>query len=380
MAAPIFILCASDRYNYGDLLFPLVAQNELSKLSDHTFFNVGIVASDLSSVGAIPSHSYKFLYNATREPGKKILLIAGGEVLGANWTRLYSFLYPNLSGIFKFLSNMERATGKVFPVFKNPLPFVPLDERITDHFSLVFHAVGGKKAGPKHLRKRIEKTFNQSLYLSVREKATRESISRTFPGSDVRLTPDSAILMSELYHVEQPVRENYISFQIGHYKNGGNLGLINSELLKLHKKTNYPVKFIPIGNCPGHDDILSLNWLRDHARYPCEVVEPESIEKIMNCIARSSLFLGTSLHGIITAMSFAVPYLALNPQITKLKDYVFTWAPEPCQIISPFEELYLNALKVLEADQELLVQNANFQKTQARESFREIAQRIDQSD
>jgi len=335
-----------------------------------------VVESDLSSIGALPTHKYSYLYKAKKNKCKSILIVAGGEVLGANWAKLYGFVYPRLNGMFKFLSNMERVASKIFPFFGNPLPFVPTGKKITENFGIVFHSVGGRKAGPKQLKKKVQKTFDQSLYMSIREEDSFKSISNIFSLPNLKLTPDSAVVMSDHYRFESKSDKKYITFQVGHYKNGGDLDLINRELLKLHKETNYPVVFVPIGNCPGHDDILSLNWLNENAEYSCEICSPDSIENIMRTIAQSSLFLGTSLHGIITAMSFAVPYVALNPKISKLKSYVNTWAPEPLRVISNFDEIFEHSKKVLAVDKSVLEENAEMQKELARKSFKAIAEAI----
>ena len=376
MKTSIYILSASDRFNYGDLLFPIITMKELMKYGEYDFHNVGVVESDLSSIGALPSMKYNVLYKVKKSGKKPILIVAGGEVLGANWSKLYGFVYPSFNRLFKFLSNIERAISKVFPNYGNPMPFVPTNKRITQNFRIVFHSVGGKKAGPKQLRKRVQETFDQSLYISIREKESFNSIKSLFSLPQLMLTPDSAVVMSDHFRFEPQTSNNYIAFQVGHYKNGGDLGLINSELLKLHTQTKLPIIFVPIGNCPGHDDILSLAWLKQNAEYPCEIIAAESIEKIMKTIAQASLFIGTSLHGIITAMAFSVPYVALNPKISKLKSYVSTWAPEPLKTISAFSAIYEKSLNALAVEKRILIENAEMQKELARNSFKTIAELI----
>ncbi len=373
MGIKIFILSASDRYNYGDLLFPIIAEKVLSKYGDFEFHNHAIVNSDLSRFGALPTFKYNHLYKFIDNSQQHILLVAGGEVIAANWLKLYGFVYPSFNSLFKLLSNLERAIGKFIPILRNPLPFVPFDKRITEHFKIVFHAVGGEKAGPKQLAKRVKRTFDNALYLSIREEKSFNSIKTIYSPKDLRLTPDSAIVMSDFYSFSELKDNQYIAFQVGHYKNGGDLNLINSELSNLHSKTGLPIKFVPIGNCPGHDDILSLSWLKANARYPCEVISPSSIEVIMKAIAQSKLFIGTSLHGVITAMSYSIPYLALNPRITKLKGYVMTWAPDELKFSSDFKSICENSLKALAVDKSKLIQNAEMQKELARKSFQSIA-------
>jgi polysaccharide pyruvyl transferase WcaK-like protein len=182
--------------------------------------------------------------------------------------------------------------------------------------------------------------------------------------------------MSDLYSFEEDKEDEYIAFQVGHYKNGGDLNLINNELSKLHTKTGYQIKLVPIGNCSGHDDIISLSWLKRNANYQCEIIVPNSIETIMKAIAKSKLFIGTSLHGVITAMSFSVPYVALNPRISKLKGYVMTWAPKELKFSSDFNSIYNNSLEVLRVDKSILIKNAEMQKDLVWKSFQKISSLI----
>ncbi len=373
MKPDIYILSASDRYNYGDLLFPIITIKELAKYGDYTFHNVAIIKSDLRNVGALQTYKYSHLYSVDNKKQKSFLIVAGGEVLGVNWMKLYSFIHPAFSGVLKLLSKAERAISKTNFFLRNPIPFVPTHKNITKSFKIIFHSVGGEKVGPKQLKNRVSNTFKSSLYFSIREKKSFESIKNTYSLPNLRLTPDSAMVISDHYKFNPHEKNEYIAFQVGHFKNGGNLELINQELFELYSKTKLNILFVPIGNCPGHDDILSLTWLKQNAKYPCEVLTADNLERIMGAIALSKLFIGTSLHGIITAMSFAVPYVALNPSISKLKNYIETWSPEPLNEIADFNEICTRSINAINVDKAILVKNANMQKDLVRESFKKIS-------
>ena len=45
----------------------------------------------------------------------------------------------------------------------------------------------------------------------------------------------------------------------------------------------------------------------------------------MNIIRNASCYCGTSLHGLITSMSFSVPRVALLPTLRKQINYMDTW-------------------------------------------------------
>jgi len=59
----------------------------------------------------------------------------------------------------------------------------------------------------------------------------------------------------------------------------------------------------------------------------------------MTLIAKAKVFAGTSLHGCITAMSFAVPYIGLTFQVPKLQAYLQTWAMTELSFCRPYSML-----------------------------------------
>ena len=55
-----------------------------------------------------------------------------------------------------------------------------------------------------------------------------------------------------------------------------------------------------------------------------ELVRPHSVWEIAEVIATSAAFVGTSLHGAITALAYSVPFVSLD-QVSKLEAYLETW-------------------------------------------------------
>jgi hypothetical protein len=80
----ILVIGAFDRYNYGDLLFPLVIEKQLSSYGHPFEFQYfGLVKSDLSAVGGLPTQDLQEFYKACEEGGTPVhVIIAGGEALG----------------------------------------------------------------------------------------------------------------------------------------------------------------------------------------------------------------------------------------------------------------------------------------------------------
>lgn len=375
MKKDVYIISASDRYNYGDILFPIITKNELSKHARFNFTNIAIVNSDLSSVGAMPTKSYRTIYE---DNSKGTLLFAGGEVLGANWTRIISFIYPWFFFLYQRIDNkqgLEKIVRLLLGYKNNPIPFIPTDPYIVNKFNIVYHGVGGNSISRSNSKLSICKTFHSTISFSVRDKGTFNEIRNYYDIDNVKLIPDPAMLMSDYFSFPNATGEKYIAFQVGHYKNGGDLGVINNELKKLYKYSGLSVYFIPVGNCPGHDDAKSLLWLYKNAEYPCKYIQPHSIETIMKTIAKSRLFIGTSLHGIITAMSFNTPFLAINPNIEKLKNYIETWSYSSFDQMCEFNKIAESSLIRIK-NTYCFNDNINMQKELVRKSFENIAKLI----
>ena len=91
-------ISAGDRLNYGDFLFSLIFQEYFKDNFEVKYY--GIVDSDYSYFGAIPTKSYKALIQDNNHE-EDIVVVGGGEVFFAKWSSLYSFIYPAFSLIKK---------------------------------------------------------------------------------------------------------------------------------------------------------------------------------------------------------------------------------------------------------------------------------------
>jgi len=88
-----------------------------------------------------------------------------------------------------------------------------------------------------------------------------------------------------------------------------------------------PIVFIAIGNAAGHNDKAGtdkvISFLDPDVTYKTYLTG--NIFDLMNIIRKSSCYCGTSLHGLITSMSFSVPRVALLPTLRKQINYMKTW-------------------------------------------------------
>ena len=81
---------ALDRYNYGDLLFPIVTRKLIRQLlPGQEFRTFGLVESDLSRFGADPTEASSALSGSTP---CAVLLMCGGEILSQRWCGMLNLL------------------------------------------------------------------------------------------------------------------------------------------------------------------------------------------------------------------------------------------------------------------------------------------------
>ncbi len=343
----LFFLSASDRINYGDLLFPILFKKLLDKYGYNIpFNNVGVVRSDLSSYGALPTISYKDMEGQINL-FNSVIVVGGGEVFFADWPQIYSFINPICRF---FLSNSWiKRIDKKFNITRqflsngnSPFPFVP------DYKGLVvFQSVGGGYFGSdEKCRSYIVENLRRSALLTVRDKRTCRNLKRI--GIDSKVMPDSAIVISDMFLVDELNNyssiaipgNRYFFLQIGKNKSPDNADIFISKLLALAKKNKLIIVCSPIGKAPGHDDddyLLGLSRKFTELVY----IEPKSIYDTLKFIVNSEAYFGTSLHGAITSFSYGIPFIMLNKRLSKMDGYRQTWMSKLPNMCLGFEEVEL---------------------------------------
>jgi hypothetical protein len=86
---------------------------------------------------------------------------------------------------------------------------------------------------------------------------------------------------------------------------------------------------VPIGYAQGHEDEIPLRQIYNLTTSPIEIIEDETIYNITYAISKAQFYIGTSLHGAITAISYKVPHIALTSRVPKLIHFLETWHTTP---------------------------------------------------
>ena len=335
----IHFLSASDRINYGDLLFPILFKSVLERHYPQTvFLNYAVVKSDFSGFGALPTASYLSFQRKVKLLGGNVV-IGGGEVFFTEWRTLYSFISPTYSKLLKN-SYFKRLNAKidfakiVLSHNKVAIPFCPSKEELENNqLNLFFSSVGGVFFGTKEKPKnsKLINTLQKSSLLSVRDQRSFDSM-KLF-GLSPKLVPDSAIIMSDIFaqdflysgtNLKTLKDKKYMFLQLGRYKSPNDLKAFVKQLKSVGAQLELEIVLCPIGLAPGHEDDVVLNKIHK-LEASFTLIKPKNIYDIMFAISNASLYVGTSLHGLITAQSFGRPYVGLNKNLPKLDSYIKTW-------------------------------------------------------
>lgn len=388
----ILIIGAFDRFNYGDLLFPLVIEAQLQTYGrpfDASFF--GIIDSDLSALGGKPTENIRAFYQRCNEGRERTsVIVAGGEAVAVTW----SSLLLALNKLYKRTHRFHHRINKVFDLNgfakrvlqgQTDLPFVftPSDFHSVDH--VVFNSLGGSELDPAVFDRypQLRDQLRQVNYFAVRDEATQRNLMAQ--GVETSLYPDSAILMSKFYpgsllaeRVSSPIgqyvsekRGTYLFFQIKNNHAKNHEASIARQLDAIVDR--YPdvhLCFCPIGKALNHDDHIALQRIAPLLKHPCAVFDEVTIWDIMYLIAHARVYMGTSLHGAITAMSYAVPYVGVA--VPKLNSYLQTWGVADINHTVRLDGLQEGFQKAMEVDAASLDRSRMQQIQAAEESFSRI--------
>lgn len=391
----ILIIGAFDRYNYGDLLFPLIIEKQLNTYGNKFQFEFyGLVDSDLSKEGGKATKGLRAFYQACENPNQQAtVIVAGGEALGVTWNSLLAALNKPFQQIHKRhvrLSkwvDLNRMAKKILNG-KTTLPFVFDKSDFPSVKNVILNSLGGSGVNKmlfdrfEMMRAKLEKVD----YLAVRDELTVNNLAEN--GVKAQLYPDSAIFMSEFYPTEklekmvtpsvlQYIKANegsYVFFQINKKTTLGKEEIIATELDRLYRENQVEICLCPIGKALNHDDHIALKQVQKHLTSPFAYFDADNIWDIMLLIARSKAYIGTSLHGAITAMSYGIPHVGLK--VEKLDAYLKTWGAVGNRKAVDFDQIHSQYERVVDVQPSQYLESRDKQVAEIKKGFDQMVQII----
>ncbi|GGK17476.1 hypothetical protein GCM10007962_09590 [Yeosuana aromativorans] len=389
----VHFLAASDRVNYGDLLFPIIFSRVAEKKSvDAQIYNYGIIKSDLSYFGGYPTKSYGELHSNLKKWGGTIV-IGGGDVFFAGWETLYSYINPVFVKLMthKFIRKVNSRLKILDYILHKKgvlLPFVPgvFEFKASKKIQVVYNSVGGtfNNYDNSNFNKQVVERLNSSIHISVRDNRTMESLNKF--NVNAVLSPDSAVIMSDFYSMEDIkkrividtdiIPKKYFLMQFGFNKSPENFKETALLMEELARKHDVKIILCPIGLALKHQDDIELQKIEKYSS-SFQFVMPKNIYDIMWLISNSKAYMGTSLHGALTAQSYDVPFFSLNKKIKKADSYFKTWCSEISEGCIDFKDLSSIDIKIKNWDSQKARECLTEQKVLVYRNFDEIFNKIE---
>src|SRR5690606_38959774 len=166
----------------------------------------------------------------------------------------------------------------------------------------------------------------------------------------------------------------YIFFQVKNNHAKTNEQCIAKQLDSIASQTGLHICLCPIGKSLNHDDHLAQKRIAPLLTRPPCLVDKETIWDIMYLIANARVYVGTSLHGAITAMSYAVRYVGVA--VPKLHSYLQAWGVDHINHRGTLSEIYEGVNRALAVGQLVLQRSRDEQLNAAEASFSHIRQLV----
>lgn len=303
--------------NYGDLLFPLILKHAL-KARIH-------VDAALFSPSAHETGVQSIFDEAWRS--RDAIVIGGGDIISfksqlfSGYKRTWSYpIHPH--GACWILPSIQRRVE--VPVLWNapgvPFPFTQ-DESIL-----------------------VRSIALQASYLSVRDAISKRHLQEAGVEADIVIVPDTALLLPSYWTKEElrPIAAALLKrcgLEVGqpivfqmHPRPSHEIG----KIVRLLKSLGRPIFLLPISY--AHKDHQFLAKISKKGKFHF-LNEPLDIRQTAALIAHAQSFIGTSLHGAITAYAYAVPYLTYNLIHLNKLDGFAQLVEEPCRLLKDLPSL-----------------------------------------
>lgn len=324
---------------------PIIMTNQMKKkFKDVEIEYFGLSKSNMRYTGGYDTKKFSDIY----EEYFDAIIYVGGEILTSKYTGMYLNLQKSKIKIFTykclrrlFNTQTENKCRKLLGG-KSLKPWIT-NKNDLNCKALIYNTIGGDIYFGTNEGNKSEVEDNIRLvdYISVRELESYNVIKKINPKA--KLYPDSVISLSNLIteseikeNVSAEIKENvermkdFFVFQVNK-KNGKNTKEISEQIKKIYKETGIKCILLPIGYAQGHEDNIVLKRIYDQIDDLDIVYMPNfnNIYETIYILKNSKLYIGTSLHGAITAISYNIPHIALTSNIKKLLDFLSTWKTTP---------------------------------------------------
>lgn len=391
---PTILFGAFDRHNFGDLLFPHICA---ALLQGKELLFAGLAECDLRAYGG---HRVRALAQlAARWDGRPANIIhVGGELLTCDaWQAAVMLLSPREAQ--HIIASLDAQPQQKAEWARNKLgipalaPYVLPRELFPSAAGIIHNAVGGvdlDSCGPA-MRVEVLTKLQAADGVGVRDGQTKAQLEAA--GIAPRLMPDPAVMTAELFGatIRERSKEREVAQILGMFPQGyiavqfsadfgddETLAEIAVQLDHIAISSGYGVVFFRAGAAPWHDDLRCYQRVAARMRTaPARIFLSLDLRDICALIACSRGYAGSSLHGRIVAMAFALPRINLRHpaqpmELTKQAAFAATWEEAGMPATAGVQEIAQVIRDALATDPEQLRRTAKELVGRYRQGFNAI--------
>ena len=315
----IAVCGAFDVVSYGDSLFPVAIEAELKnrieemgsiilfspKGTEHLYSNAQKVYSydEFEKVNEI------FHFN--------LIIVGGGELL-----HFVPIVFHAEDGTEILYESGE--------LWKRPIDFAK-----TKGIPYLINSVGVPNGFSREEAAILLYYLSAASYVSVRDRYSYKRLVQIVP--ECECVPDSLWNLNRYMKKETIIEDRYIVIQYGTLFEIDELMFVIQEI---RRQTNYQIVVLPINYC--HTDRLITEKAREVLDDSTLIYDRQlDVHEIYNIIAGADLFIGTSLHGTLTAQVNGVPSVIFDmyPSVVGKMDGIYDWLAGDIYMISDVNTL-----------------------------------------
>jgi GT2 family glycosyltransferase/polysaccharide pyruvyl transferase WcaK-like protein len=303
-----------DVENYGDLLFPLLLERRLGR-REVEFVHVSPVGGAPALKDCKPAIGFE---EALADCESWDAIVFGGGALGHGESAgdvekyrdpaIHTIAYPGLWLLPAFIAHLRG------------IPLVWNAPGIPGNFS------------EERKRQLMQWACWQADYLSVRDVQSATVLAESLV--EAKVVPDTAVEVSNLWsdrdlraeiarlkrRGEWP-QSRYLALHLNERYADADLVALAEEIKQICGSRGATALLIAIGGCHG-DAAFAHRVLSQLKDSPASVFIPDSLRSVAAAVRFSDGYIGSSLHGAITAYSFARPFLIVAKSLSKFAGFL----------------------------------------------------------
>ena len=211
-----------------------------------------------------------------------------------------------------------------------PGPFI-LDKK---HFNQVIYcSCGVPFEFPNQVKSSVATAFNNASFIYLRDEQSKQKLVNAGVTNQIHVAPDLICTISDFFdfntHKKNGLEILYthglqkekkiLCFQVNPSCQSS-IDEIIAQLKKIKATRNLEIVLLPLGYC--HDDDVILKEINHRSNEQFIYADVYSIYDMLSIITASTVFIGTSMHGNITAFSYGIPHLVAPINVDKMRGFL----------------------------------------------------------